>query len=88
MPNDLPPIHEDHFRKALLDAVEARWLRPIEHGYCFYCASEGPVFEVIARDAPAQPPRCEQCFISQGFALMEDDKAMAELMEEQDDGTS
>lgn len=88
MPDDVPIINEDHLKMALLNAVEARWLRPIEYGYCFYCANEGPVYEVIADDAPAQPPRCEECFIKQAFEMMGDDEAMSELMEKRDDGIS
>jgi hypothetical protein len=86
MANDIPPIHESHFKMALLNAVKARWLRPIEHGYCFHCNKEGAVFEVIAQDAPAQPPRCEQCFIKQAFNLLENDRTVSGLMQKYDDG--
>ena len=88
MSNDLPPIHEEHFVNALVAAVDSGWLRPVEHGYCFYCNEEGFVYEVRAKDLPAQPPRCESCFIGQALNLMADDEMMADLKKNWTDGTA
>lgn len=88
MSNDLPPIHEEHFVNALVAAVDHGWLRPVEHGYCFYCNQEKFVYEVRAKDIPAQPPRCESCFIEQAFELMADDQAMEDLRKNPTDGAT
>ena len=87
MSNDIPPIHEQHFVNALVAAVEAGWLSPVEHGYCFYCNEEKFVYEVRAKDVPVQPPRCESCFIEQAFDLMASDEMMADLKKNLTDGT-
>ena len=53
----------EHFQNAIWRAVEIGWLSPIDHGFCFSCLREKAVFEVIADDAPPQPPRCMECFV-------------------------
>ena len=62
----------DSFMMAILRAIEIGWLAPVELGFCFYCNEEKPVLEVTAENAPAQPPRCMQCFIDMAAEMFED----------------
>lgn len=69
---DNPESAQDSIRLAVIRAVEIGWLEPIEHGFCFYCNSEKPVFDVIANEAPVQPPRCMDCFVSMSERILQD----------------
>ena len=74
------------FMQAVLsDAIEEGWLRIIPHGYCWYCQQEKQVLEVmnhkVPGEPPSQPPRCEDCFIDSGLAVMSDPVIMNSLLE-------
>lgn len=61
----------EHFQHAIWRAVEIGWLSPVDHGFCFDCLRETAVFEVIATEAPPQPPRCMDCFVSVSAKALE-----------------
>ena len=75
-------------RDVVVDAIDQGWLRPIPHGYCWYCQTEGPVLDVMAHkvpgDPPSQPPRCEDCFIEAGLSVLSDPEIMNSLLERSD----
>jgi hypothetical protein len=57
--------------RSFAHAIELNWLRPIAHGYCFTCAHEAIVYDVLI--GPTQPPRCASCFISAMINHADDD---------------
>lgn len=63
---------EDNIRLAVIRAVDLGWLELVNHGFCFYCNAEKPVFDVVTTDAPVQPPRCMECFISMSEKILQD----------------
>jgi hypothetical protein len=81
MPKNMPEITEAHIVNALQEAIGNGWLGLVPYGYCFSCDGMGMVYEVTGKDIPAQPPRCEGCFIEHAYDLMEDEEAMANLMD-------
>lgn len=68
-------IDADMLNLALETAIERGWLVYVQHGYCFHCCNEKPVYEVIMENAPVQPPRCADCYLEQGTAVMADPEA-------------
>lgn len=72
-------------RSVLVTAVASGWLRPVAHGYCWQCNTEGPVLDVMSHQvpdgAPSQPPRCEECFIESGLTVMSDPDAMSAIID-------
>ena len=60
-------------------ACEMGWLKPVEHGYCFYCNTEKAVYDIIMRDAPTQPPRCESCFIEAAQIMASDPETVKQI---------
>lgn len=77
-------ITQEHVVAALWSAIDAGWLQLVEYGYCFYCDGMGVVYEVISKDVPAQPPRCQGCFITHAFDMIADKSAMKELLDDYD----
>lgn len=71
-------------RLVLTDAVEEGWLRPVAHGYCWDCDTEGPVLEVMTHSVPgnppSQPPRCEDCFVESGLGVLSDPEVMDSII--------
>ena len=66
-----PEFLETAMEAAILRAVEIGWHSPVDHGFCCNCEIEKPVFDVIARDAPSQPPRCMECFVAVSSEMYE-----------------
>ena len=77
----LPDLDADSIRDALHEAVKRGWVVPVEHGYCFTCSTEGPVFEITAREAPTQPAKCEGCFVAQALTVIADPLNLQRLAE-------
>lgn len=85
MTSDHPPLSSNDINLALVEAVDIGWLIPIEHGYCFYCHTEGMVYDIVADNAPVQPARCAKCFFEAASHLTADPKLMAKFLSEDDD---
>lgn len=85
-------MDEDDFElreEAVLDvleiACEIGWLKPVKHGYCFYCHTEKPVYDVIMKDVPVQPPRCESCFVKAAVQMASDPETRERIRKQFDE---
>jgi hypothetical protein len=85
MTTDPQSISPDDLDLALVQAVELGWLIPIEHGYCFYCHTEGMVYDIVVPDAPVQPARCAKCFFEAASRLVADPSLMTDILGQSDD---
>ena len=85
-----PDEMEHQFRldmkSALQDAQKRKWLGAQWHGYCFSCAKETLVYDVIAESSPPQPPKCEECFIHGAIDFLESPEAERIIKEFRENG--
>lgn len=49
-------------------SIEEGDITPIDHGYCFCCENEKPVYEA-GKNFPPQPPLCHECLVGMGVAM-------------------
>jgi hypothetical protein len=86
MTSDSHSLSVDEINRALTQAVDLGWLIPIEHGYCFYCHTEGMVYDIVADNAPVQPARCGHCFFEAASVIVADPELMIDILGQGDDG--
>lgn len=75
-----------NMKLAIRSAQDRKWLGEQRHGYCFTCNQEKLVFDVIAKNSPIQPPKCEDCFMDGAIAFLENPDADEKIKELLDNG--
>lgn len=52
----------------------------VDHGFCWYCQTEKPVYEA-SPNYPVQPPRCFECFEKEIVNIFNDDARLEALLD-------
>lgn len=66
-------------RSGIDEMVQLGNLIPVEHGFCFACQQEKPVYDVAPR-FPTQPAICDHCLFQKGLLMLSDPEKVQELV--------
>lgn len=69
----------DFIRSGIDDSVFGGYLIPVEHGFCFYCDTEKPVYD-ISPEFPPQPPTCDECLYQRSILAFSDPDKVREIV--------